>query len=452
MTNYYRILIGLLFLIATHASHAQEISKRIDPLLDTLIHHNKAWGSVALSKSGETVYARGWGYSNLTSDLKTPNSTTTRYRIGSVTKTFTAAMILQLIEEGKLSFDTKLSQYYPELPNAAQITIKQLLNHSSGLYNFTNSPNYLDYHTQKKSKEELLQIFTATTSEFEPGSKNEYSNTNYVLLGFILEDVTGKTYEENLQSRVIERAGLTHTQLGSSIQPAKGDAYSYEYNEGSWEKSLETDMSIPGGAGAIVSTPEDINRFATALFRGQIVSSKSVLEMITLQRNYGLGIFQIPFGNKIGYGHTGGIDEFQSMFIFFPEDSLAVTCMLNANQYSLNEIIIGVLSLYYNTPYEIPNFSLEKQLDPSVWKYYEGVYSSKQVPIKITIANNGKQLTAQATGQSSFPLQATSEVDFKFDAAGIKIQFILDKDGNAQAFRLLQGGGDFLFEKETSAE
>ena len=219
-------------------------SQKLDSLLDRIAEADKAMFSLAIHENGKPIYTRAIGYADVESEMKAnPN---TMYRIGSISKSFTSTLILKLIEEGKLSLDTKLSKFYPELPNADQITIKNLLNHHSGLFNFTNDEDYISWMQKKKSKEELLRIIKLNGTEFEPNEKGEYSNTNYVILTWIAEDASGKSFSELLQQYIIQPLDLKRTKYQGKINVKNNEAYSYKLGN-DWIKDTETDMSIPLG-------------------------------------------------------------------------------------------------------------------------------------------------------------------------------------------------------------
>jgi CubicO group peptidase (beta-lactamase class C family) len=223
---------------------------------------------------------------------------------------------------------------------------------------------------------------------------------------------------------------------------------SYEFEHDQWQPATETDMSIPAGAGCIISTPSDLTKFITALYNGKLISKASLQQMTTIKDGYGMGIFEMPWYQRKSYGHTGGIDGFSSMLGYFPDDSISFAGIVNGGNYSTNDVGIGTLSIIYNMPFEIPNFKTIS-LSPKQLSYYQGVYASKQIPLKITVTQRDNRLLAQATGQSVFPLDAVSETEFKFDAAGILMIFKRDDDGNIRQFTLKQGGGNYLFEKES---
>jgi D-alanyl-D-alanine carboxypeptidase len=419
---------------------------KMDSLFNALETNNKAMGSICITKDGKDIYSRAIGYSQIDAQSKIKADVkadiNTKYRIGSISKMFTATLIFQLIDEKKITLSDKLDKYFPELPNAAKITMEQLLGHRSGIHNFTNDEAYGTYMEQPKSQKEMLEIITKGGTDFEPDSKAEYSNSNYVILGYIIEKITNKPYAEVLKQKITAKTGLKNTYCGTKISAAKKESSSYQYLN-QWNVMPETDMSIPGGAGAVVSTPADLDKFIEALFNGKLISEASLNHMTTIKEGHGLGIFQFPFGTTKAYGHDGSIDGFNSMLGYFPEDKLAIAYCSNGVNYNVNNIVVAALSIYYNKEYTIPSF---KALNVTAEQLseYTGLYSSKEMPLKITVSKDGNTLTAQATGQGAFPLEATEKNIFKFDAADITLEFNPDK----KEMTLKQGPGKYLFIKE----
>jgi CubicO group peptidase (beta-lactamase class C family) len=421
----------------------QSLNKsKLDSLFNNLAEKNKAMGSVTISKNGIQLYSKAIGYSSISENEKKPADLSTKYRIGSISKMFTATMILQLIEEGKTELTIPLSTYFPTLPNASKITVGNLLNHRSGLHNFTDEPDYLEWMTVPKTHDEMLSVISKYKVDFQPNERFSYSNSNYVILGYIIEKIENKDYTAALKNRITSKIGLTDTYFGNKTDIKNDESYSYKFSKG-WQQQPDTDLSIPGGAGSIVSTPKDLTKFIEALFSLKLLSEKSLNLMKTMTDGYGLGMFQMPFYSKTGYGHNGGIDGFASVLGYFPEDSLAVSYCTNGQVYPVNDILIGVLSICFNKEYAIPAFRTITLKSEDLDKYL-GVYSSTQIPLKITITKNNSQLIAQATGQPSFILDPVEKDKFNFDLAGVKMEFNPLKS----EMTLKQGGGLFLFVKE----
>lgn len=192
---------------------AQEFqTKKMDSLFVLLEKYDKAMGSLSVYHKGEPLYQKSIGYADVDEKIKATDDT--KYRIGSISKMFTATLVMQLIEEGKLSLETKLSEFYPELPNSDQITIEQLLQHKSGIFEIIKSPNFKEWMVEKRSKEELLSKIKENGTIFSPGEKRDYSNTNYIILSFILEDIENEDFAKILEKRILKPLQLKDTYYG----------------------------------------------------------------------------------------------------------------------------------------------------------------------------------------------------------------------------------------------
>lgn len=440
-----RKTIALLSLFITFNCNvpAQTIDKpRLDSLLNLLADNNKSMGSLALNVNGQVIYQKATGFIALNNGVKTNADVKTKYRIGSISKMFTAVLILQLIEEGKLSLATPLAKYYPQLPNAAKITIGMMLGHRSGLHNFTNDSLYMTYAYKPIAHQTHLDIFAKQKADFEPDAKAEYSNTNFVLLGFIAEKITGKSYADLIKTRIVNKLGLPDTHYGSKADAKKDEATSFRYID-AWKPEPETDMSVPGAAGGLVSTPTDLTKFITALFNGKLINHSSLNVMKTMKEGFGSGMFSDSFGAKNGYGHGGGIDAFISMLTYYPEDKLAIAYISNGGSYDTKGVVFGALSIYFKAPYTLPSFTSVVLKSEDLDKYL-GIYSSQQMPLKITISKNNNTLMGQATGQSAFPLEAPAKDQFMFYQAGVELLF----DTSKGEMTLKQAGKTYLFTRE----
>lgn len=443
---HFKFLVSILLLSSSViAQISPDVKVKLDSLLNVLEDKNKALASVTISKNGQIIYSYSTGFINNTENIPIKSTPETRYRIGSISKMFTSVMILQLTEEKKLNLSTPLSKFFKKVPNADSITIADLLNHHSGLYNFTNSEDYQKWMTEPRSRKQMIDLIEEQEPAFPPRQKGEYSNTNFVLLGYIIEDITGKSYQENLSERITSKIGLQNTLYGSKINYKLNEALSFDYTDGKWVMNPETDMSIPGGAGSVISTTPDLNVFITALFNGKLISESSLKSMTTIKDGFGLGIFQVPFYERSAFSHNGGIDGFSSSLAYFPNDKVSIAFCSNGLNYPMNDILIGILSCYFEKPYTIPDF---KTVNLPVGKLasYEGEYNSEQLPLVITIKLDGDKITAQATGQPSFPLEAISENEFRFLQAGIVMIFNKSVAGDVDGFTLKQGG-EFIFKK-----
>lgn len=319
--------------------------KELEKYLNTIESTNQGMGSISLFQNGAEIYTKTIGYSKVEDQTK-PNKRT-KYRIGSITKTFTAAIIMQLIDEGKLSLGTRLDTFFPSVPNASNITIESLLRHRSGLFDVTNQENFTSWMEKPQTQKQMLDRFIQNGITFNVNERREYSNTNYILLSYIAEKLEEATYAEILQTRIAQPCNLKDTYFGGKINNLNNEASSYIKREGSWELATETDPSVPVGAGGIVSTPTDLNTFYNQLFNCNLVQQSSLLDMTKMIDGGGMGLSQLPFPGKLAYGQPGSIDGFNSVTVYFPEEKLGATYITNGEALPLRSIFFTALNIFF---------------------------------------------------------------------------------------------------------
>lgn len=453
------VLALLLFAFAGHAQKtigAQKI-KLIDSLLTYLYQNDRFMGSVVIRQDNKTILKKAYGIIGDRKGKPIAANGDTRYRIGSISKTYTAVMIMQLVEEGKLSLDDRLQKFFPEIPNADKITIRQLLTHQSGLYNYTND---LQWRSQRQyvSQKELIAVFAKQKPVFEPGAKTEYCNTNYMLLGYIVEAITGKNFNDNLQSRIVRKLGLRHTLLPTTnVNSAKNEALSFNFDENSkWQPEPETHVSSCAGAGGILATPEDVSIFLEALVQNKLLKAATVQEMLPQQgkndingvNSYGYGILSLPFGtDHTAYGHSGHVDAFHTMSGYFQEDKLSMSLFANTEVMNLNQVAIYLLSILFDKAYTFPDFT-EVAVSAADLQGLTGVYTTPQLPMEIRVMEHSGRLWTQATNQDSVRLTALSKDKFEFKEADLILKFTRDEKGMAQQAILAQGGEELKLKRK----
>jgi len=431
------------------ASSDKTVESQLDPYFKALADNNRLLGHMALYKGNDKVYSttlEAAGGETLKNDKQL------KYKIGSITKTFTATLVFQLIEEGKLSLDTTLDSYYPKVANADRITIQQMLNHHSGIHSYTDDPNFISYHMSPQDKTFLVNKIQGFDADFEPGEKGAYSNSNYLLLGYILEEIEEKSYAELLENKIFKPLGMKDTFIGKAINPKNAEAYSYQFNGEKWEEVPQWDMSVAYSAGTLVSTADDLNLFITGLFEEKLIESSSLEQMIELEDGFGKGIFGTKYklgdSELQGYWHNGGIESFISHLAYYPEKDVSVVVLTNGLNYDVRTIYENMLDAYFGKDVPVPEFGQEIELDEEVLKPLVGDYESETHPLDISISLLEGKLYAQATGQGGFPLTALSENTFEFSRAGIEIEFDRDND----QFAIKQGGRADVFIKVDGGE
>jgi len=435
----------LLTLALLNVGYAQTLDKtKLDQFFDRLAEKNKAMGSLTIAKDGNVLYTCAIGYSQINGTEKKPLTAANRYRIGSITKMFTAAMIFQLVEEGKLKLTDTLDKFFPQIPNSKKITIAQILAHRSGIHDSILDRNLRpSSKTNPITKDEMLALIAKGTPDFEPDAKHSYRNSGYILLGLILEKLAGKPYGEALQERITSKIGLkdTYTATGN-IDVNKNEALTYMNLGGDWKQVLETQPSLLFSAGAIVSTPNDLAKFIQALFDLKLISQESLAAMKTIRDGDGLGMEPFTFAGKTFYGHTGGGDNYGAWLAYLPEEKLAVAYTTNAKVYPVVNIVRGVVDIYYNKPFTIP--ALESiAVSPEVLDKYVGVYSSPEAPVKFTITRDGATLFFQPPGQSAVPLEATAQDKFQIEGA-----VVIEFDAATNQMIIKRRGVERVFAKE----
>jgi len=437
---FFLALSALIFISC--AGSSQSIDKaKLDAYFNTLTEHNRFMGSVAIAQGGELIYSKTVGFADVEQGLKANENTL--YRIGSITKTFTAVLVLKAVEENKLSLNQTIDKWFPNIGNADKITIDQMLRHRSGLHNHLDEWVNSGRHIQAITEQEMIETITQSGNDFTPDAQTAYSNSGYYLLTFILERIYQKPFSEILEEKIVRPLGLKNTRLGGKINSQNNECHSYIFLGNSWQRLPEAHTSQLLGAGAIISTPTDLVKFSHALFSGKLISENSLQQMKTIQDHFGMGLKQFPFHHRIGFGHTGGIDGFRSIFAYFPDGDFSIAITSNDMNPNLNEIAITLLNVAYGKTFEIPEFTALDTTEVDLSQFV-GVYSSPQLPLKMTISVRDNQLFGQGTGQPAFPLEMTAENKFEFRQAGVVLEF--NPANNSMILR--QGGGVFSFTRE----
>lgn len=413
---------------------------KLDQFFDRLAEKSQAMGSLLITKDGEVVYARAIGYGQINETEKKPLTAESRFAIASITKTYTAVMILQLVEEGKLKLTDTLDRFFPQVPNARKITLEQILTHRSGIPNIVIDREARRNATKPMSKDEMLALIVKGAPEFEPGSKSSYSNSGYFLLDRIVENVTGKPYGQALEQRISSKLTLKDTYMVSEhVDVTKNESLTYWRFGNDWKPGRVMHPVIF----EIISTPRDMAKFADALFGLKLISQKSLDQMKTLRDGEGMGLITFTYAGKTFYGNTGGGDNYGSWLAYEPEEKLAVAYTTNAKVYPVKDIISGVVDIYYDKPFQIPDFET-LAVSAEVLDQYVGVYSVAGAPKKWTVTRDGSALYVQPGQETAVAVEATA--DDKFQLFGGKVTF--EFDASKKQMTLTRGPMKLVFSKE----
>jgi len=317
---------------------SDKIRVNIDNYFNELLGNERFSGVVLVSIKGEKVVSKGYGMANY--ELEIPNKSKTKLRIGSVTKQFTAVIILQLCENGLINLDDTLDKYIPDYPYGNKVTIHHLLTHTSGIFNSTMIKDFSKNMVNKHSVDDLINEFKHLPYDFEPGTKFSYSNSGYILLGYIIEMVSKESYEEYLNQNIFKKFSMSDSGYDDYKKIIKDRASGYALV--GEEKSLANcdfiDMSVPYAAGGLYSTVEDLYIWNNKLIKGEILNEYLLKQMFTKHVKteecyYGYGVFldDVELGGKVRkkIWHTGGIDGFLSCSKFFPDEDIQIIMITN---------------------------------------------------------------------------------------------------------------------------
>lgn len=366
------VLSALLLFFVFNVSFAQDKAKQIDELIGKYNQYGQFNGAALVAENGKVILKKGFGSANM--EWNIPNQTDTKFRLGSISKQFTAFLIVKLAEEGKLKLDVPITTYLPDYPKATgdKITIHHLLTHTSGIPNYTSLPNFFkDQSRNPYTPEEFVKTFSSLPLEFTPSEKFNYSNSGYFLLGYIIEKVSGKSYEQYLQETILDPLKMVNSGYDHGEVILKNRAAGYEKRGKKIRNAPYLDMSIPYAAGSLYSTVEDLYLWDQALYTNKLLSSKSMESLFTPyikagKGSYGYGWFIEEADGATGkvkvIEHGGGINGFNTIIYRIPGDKNLIVLLNNTGGTVLNEISQSIRAILYNQSFKAPKMSLAFEL------------------------------------------------------------------------------------------
>ncbi|MFH7245790.1 MAG: serine hydrolase [Spirulina sp.] len=420
----------------------------MEAFLQAHTDHRQFMGSVMVVRDGETLLNLGYGMADLSQEV--PNTPQTRFRMGSLTKQFTAAAILQLQERGMLDVQAPVKTYLPDYPNDT-ITLHHLLTHTAGLPNLTSTPEYFDWMQRPATLGELIARFRDLPLEFEPGSQHRYSNSGYILLTQVLETVSGQSYGDYIQDNLLTPLGLDNTGYEPSAVP--GLAQGYRGTMRDYQTVPVANPTAAQGAGGLYSTVGDLVRWNQALFRGSpedraVLSEATVAAMTAPQASLGIpGLPHLAYGYGLGIdtsaspriAHGGGISGFVSSLLYLPNQDATIVVLSNVESINPEQISAGLASILLGEPYDLPQALDAVTVDGAILACYLGTYQFSSV-FQITITVEDGQLYAQGTGQPAIALYPKSDTEFFALAPELEVIFTPCADGTVESLTLIQSG------------
>jgi len=412
----------------------------MDQVVESYVANKTFMGSVLVARGHEILLSKGYGSANL--EWNIPNSPDTRFRLGSVTKQFTAASILLLEERGKLKTDDPVKKLMPDAPAAwDKITIFHLLTHTSGIPSFTGFPDYAAQEPFATTPDKLVARFRDKPLEFQPGEKWSYSNSGYVLLGYLIEKASGESYQQFVQENIFGPLGMKDSGYDSNSAIIPKRAAGYAPGKNGPVNAGFIHMSVPFSAGGLYSTTGDLLRWEEGLFGGKLLSAASLAKMTTPFKDdyaFGLAVHTVS-GHKV-IDHGGGIEGFSTFLAYYPEDKLTVVALANLNG-APDAIVTRLAALAHGEKVELPSERKEITVAAKILEQYVGTYElAPKINMMVTL--EGGQLITQASGQGKVPLFAMSETKFFPKVVDAEIEFGRDDKGAVNYLVLHQGGRD----------
>ena len=428
---------------AASAISNTELAQYADRLLAETYPADQPGATALIVRNGETVLRKGYGMANL--ELGVPIQPDMVFELGSITKQFTAAAILMLQERGQLSVDDEITKYLPDYPTHGQkITLHHLLTHVSGIPSYTGMPEWRTRVREDLTVQQLIDMFKDKPLEFNPGEKWAYNNSAYILLGAVIEKVSGKSYEDFVEQEIFAPLGMKRSYYGHQREVVPGRVEGYDKEGEGYQIAEYISMTQPYAAGSLLSTLDDLALWAEALAGGKVIKKESLERMTTPAKltsgqstkyAYGLGISDEE-GTRV-IEHGGGIFGFVTDLLHVPDRRLLVIVLSNNTSQDPEALAYRVARKALGRPLE------DRQavaLDPASLDDYVGVYRFNEALIR-AVSREGNKLFSQRSGGEKQEIFPTSRDDFYYADSDSRIRFRRDAQGKITGMDFLRRAG-----------
>jgi CubicO group peptidase (beta-lactamase class C family) len=430
-----------LVLLLGPSARAEEPTSKFDRYMDACVEVAHFSGSVLVTADGKAVFGKGYGLAN--AEHGVPNTTTTKFRLGSITKQFTATAILILQERGKLSVEDPIGKYLDDAPKAWEgVTIHHLLTHTSGIHSYTSDPDYGKKMAHPETVTSMIARFKDRPLDFPPGEKFAYSNSGYFLLGAIIEKASGVSYEAFLRAWIFAPLGMNDSGYDHPATVLPNRAAGYVRKGDRLENAEYLDMAQPYAAGSLYSTVEDLAKWDRALAdkHGALLSGASKVKMFTPAKDdYAYGWTVTTRSGRKEIGHGGGINGFATAIQRYPDQGVCVVVLCNVLPSNPGRVAHDLAAIQFGEPYEMPRVRVAVKVAPEVYDAYVGRYAISPDD-DIVITREGDRLMAQPRGRRKVEFLPESESAFFLKVADVQLVFIKGDDGKVTHVELRQGG------------
>lgn len=450
MPAHALLLVSLLSFQLAIAQHndLRQLTDTFDKMLSEQFKPHEPGAAVLVSRKGQIIYKKAFGMANL--ELSTPMQVDNVFWIASIGKEFTAVAILQLMEQGKLDLQDEITKFIPDYPTQGhKITIEHLLTHTSGIHNFSGMKDPEKKLALDCTPNEVIDFFKNLPMRFAPGTKWEYSNSGYFLLGYIIETITGKTYAEYLEQNIFKPLGMTNSLYANDTRLIKNRVGAYSYGEKGFENSKPRNITHVYSAGAIQSTVEDFFKWHQAVHSNTLVRKESLDKAFTRYRLKNGKEADYGYGWRLGYvyespsiWHGGSIEGFGTTEMYLPKEDVFVVVFSNCDCNYPKEITTRLAALAAGKPYEYKEIPVDNSILPGYTGLYENQKGQERI---ITVSEN--QLYSQLGRGPKSQLKAYQKDKFFFDDPMVTIEFSRNKEGNIETLIAKKLDGNDVWKK-----
>lgn len=440
------VLASLTTLALSAAPVLAQDAGRMDRIVQASADANEFSGSVLVARDGEVMLDRGYGFANR--EWLVPNDGETKFRLGSITKQFTAVAIMILNERGLVDLDAPVKTWLPDAPAAwDQVTVRRLLAHTAGVPNFTSFDDFQNTKTLPVTVDGLIARFQDHPLDFQPGEGRKYSNSGYVLLTAIIEKASGKSYADFLAETIFQPLAMSDTGYDTHAAILAHRASGYAPKADGVVNADYWDMSIPQGAGGLYSTTHDLLKWEQGLFGGRLLRPASLTLLTTPVRDqYAFGVFAVQAGGNTTIAHSGGLDGFNTYMAYDPVRRMTVIVLGNLNGPAPDSLGASLLALAREGTVAQGGDARPATLSAEALQAYAGVYDLSPTS-SITVSVENDRLMSRVTGQDEIELDPVSGDVFLLSEDDARITFTRDASGAVEGLIQYQDGRDSLARK-----
>ena len=430
--------LSLIFSVLLLPIQAQDLTQQFDDIVAKYYQDDMPGATVLVAKEGKPIYRAAVGKSNLEYNIDmVPENV---FMLASITKQFTAVAILMLEEQGKLSLGEPITKFIPDYPtNGKTITVDQLLNHTSGIKSYTGIGNLVKVARNDKTLDELIDYFKNEPMDFDPGEAFRYNNSGYVLLGKIIEVLSGETYEDFIESKIFDRLGMKDSRYGSNSELIQKRAMPYEEGPNGYVNANYLSMTLPHAAGSLMSTVDDLLKWQNALTNNTLIKASSLDKAINGSElnngehiSYGYGLGEMTLKGSKGYTHSGGIFGTSTNGIYMIEEDVYVIGLSNCSCHDIGSLTQNLAAAAIGKPY--PTLKDVVELTERQLEQWVGAYEFEDGSVRHIFMKDGALKSMRESDTNTvFDIFPLSEDRFMFEEGTIEYKFSKTADGKKQA-------------------